>query len=126
MPKLADITEEQLQASQYAGAQIGVLAKIESADSVGHLEEILDAVDGAMVARGDLGAELPVEQARSAWCPMVHSWSSTSRGVTRACLHCIGAVRRPKGALMMYQALLLINDCYMESRMRAALATSKV
>ena len=28
---------------------IGVLAKIESADSVAHLEEILDAVDGAMV-----------------------------------------------------------------------------
>ena len=52
-------------ASQCAGAQIGVLAKIESADSVGHLDEILDAVDGAMVARGDLGAELPVEQARS-------------------------------------------------------------
>lgn len=41
---------------------IGVLAKIESADSVAHLEEILDAVDGAMVARGDLGAELPVEE----------------------------------------------------------------
>ncbi|PSC72575.1 plastidial pyruvate kinase 2-like [Micractinium conductrix] len=43
-------------------SQIGVLAKIESADSVEHLEEILDAVDGAMVARGDLGAELPVEE----------------------------------------------------------------
>ncbi|KAI7835791.1 hypothetical protein COHA_010311 [Chlorella ohadii] len=41
---------------------IGVLAKIESADSVEHLDEILDAVDGAMVARGDLGAELPVEE----------------------------------------------------------------
>jgi len=44
------------------GAAIGVLAKIESADSVAQLDEILDAVDGAMVARGDLGAELPVEQ----------------------------------------------------------------
>lgn len=43
-------------------SSIGVLAKIESADSVAHLEEILDAVDGAMVARGDLGAELPVEE----------------------------------------------------------------
>ncbi len=42
--------------------RIGILAKIESADSTRHLEEILDAVDGAMVARGDLGAELPVEE----------------------------------------------------------------
>ena len=47
-----------------AGANIGVLAKIESAESVGNLNSILDAVDGAMVARGDLGAELPVEEAR--------------------------------------------------------------
>ncbi len=45
-----------------AGAAIGVLAKIESAASVDNLESILDAVDGAMVARGDLGAELPVEE----------------------------------------------------------------
>lgn len=43
-------------------ASIGVLAKIESADSVTNLEEILNVVDGAMVARGDLGAELPVEE----------------------------------------------------------------
>lgn len=41
-----------------------MLAKIESADSVSSLEKILDAVDGAMVARGDLGAELPVEEVK--------------------------------------------------------------
>ena len=45
-----------------AGAAIGILPKIESADSVGHLSDILDAADGAMVARGDLGAELPVQE----------------------------------------------------------------
>lgn len=45
-----------------AGAAIGILPKIESADSVGHLSAILDAADGAMVARGDLGAELPVQE----------------------------------------------------------------
>lgn len=44
------------------GAAIGILPKIESADSVGHLSDILDAADGAMVARGDLGAELPVQE----------------------------------------------------------------
>ncbi|CAG2165943.1 unnamed protein product [Oppiella nova] len=43
-------------------ADIRVLVKIESADSVPNLHSILDAADGAMVARGDLGAELPVEE----------------------------------------------------------------
>ena len=55
------------------GANIGVLAKIESAESVGNLNAILDAVDGAMVARGDLGAELPVEEVRAAVQVSCHS-----------------------------------------------------
>eukprot|EP00240_Pyramimonas_obovata_P002845 CAMPEP_0118924660 /NCGR_PEP_ID=MMETSP1169-20130426/2694_1 /TAXON_ID=36882 /ORGANISM="Pyramimonas obovata, Strain CCMP722" /LENGTH=628 /DNA_ID=CAMNT_0006865791 /DNA_START=52 /DNA_END=1938 /DNA_ORIENTATION=+ len=44
------------------GAEISVLPKIESANSVMNLDDILQASDGAMVARGDLGAELPVEE----------------------------------------------------------------
>ncbi|KAK9797746.1 hypothetical protein WJX73_005517 [Symbiochloris irregularis] len=58
----ADVIYELKRYLSQRGAKIGVLAKIESADSISHLEQILDAVDGAMVARGDLGAELPVEQ----------------------------------------------------------------
>nr|AIT70041.1 pyruvate kinase [Symphyocladia latiuscula] len=38
-----------------------VLSKIESADAVHRLRPILEASDGAMVARGDLGAEIPIE-----------------------------------------------------------------
>ncbi|KAL0904871.1 hypothetical protein M5K25_027030 [Dendrobium thyrsiflorum] len=43
-------------------ADIHVIVKIESADSIPNLESILSASDGAMVARGDLGAELPIEE----------------------------------------------------------------
>mmetsp|Transcript_3027 Transcript_3027/g.5061 ORF Transcript_3027/g.5061 Transcript_3027/m.5061 type:complete len:520 (+) Transcript_3027:79-1638(+) len=43
-------------------ADIKILVKIESADSITNLDAILEAADGAMVARGDLGAELPVEE----------------------------------------------------------------
>jgi pyruvate kinase len=39
-----------------------VLAKIEHPDAVKHLDEILDVCDGIMVARGDLGVELPLEK----------------------------------------------------------------
>jgi len=43
-------------------APISVLAKIESADSIPRLDEIIEASNGIMIARGDLGAELPCEE----------------------------------------------------------------
>ncbi|KAJ0235531.1 Plastidial pyruvate kinase 3 [Hirschfeldia incana] len=43
-------------------ADISVIVKIESADSIKNLPSIISACDGAMVARGDLGAELPIEE----------------------------------------------------------------
>ncbi|MEW9531438.1 pyruvate kinase [Microbispora sp. NPDC049125] len=44
------------------GVHLPVLAKIEKPQAVDCLEEIVDAFDGVMVARGDLGVELPLEQ----------------------------------------------------------------
>lgn len=39
-----------------------VIAKLEKPEAVDHLEEILDVTDGVMIARGDLGVELPPEK----------------------------------------------------------------
>lgn len=44
------------------GLTVPVIAKIEKPQAVENLEEIIDAFDGIMVARGDLGVELPLEQ----------------------------------------------------------------
>jgi pyruvate kinase len=44
------------------GRTLPVIAKIEKPQAVDNLEEIIDAFDGIMVARGDLGVELPLEQ----------------------------------------------------------------
>lgn len=43
------------------GRKIPVIAKIEKPQAVDHLEEIIEAFDAIMVARGDLGVELPLE-----------------------------------------------------------------
>jgi pyruvate kinase len=44
------------------GMRRPVLAKIEKPEAVAALDPIVDAFDGVMVARGDLGVELPLEQ----------------------------------------------------------------
>ncbi|WP_154793850.1 pyruvate kinase [Occultella kanbiaonis] len=44
------------------GRTVPVIAKIEKPQAVENLAEIVDAFDGIMVARGDLGVELPLEQ----------------------------------------------------------------
>ncbi|MGN6204050.1 pyruvate kinase [Humibacter sp.] len=43
------------------GRRVPVIAKIEKPQAVDHLDEIVDAFDAIMVARGDLGVELPLE-----------------------------------------------------------------
>jgi len=47
---------------QKRGAQVPVIAKIEKPEAIDNLEEILDACDGAMVARGDLAIETAIAQ----------------------------------------------------------------
>lgn len=42
------------------GSDIKVIAKIESATGINNIDEILDVVDGVMVARGDLGEEVAI------------------------------------------------------------------
>lgn len=44
------------------GIRVPVLAKIEKPQAVHNLADIISAFDGIMVARGDLGVELPIEQ----------------------------------------------------------------
>jgi pyruvate kinase len=44
------------------GERVPVIAKIEKPEAVARLDAIVEAFDGLMVARGDLGVELPLEQ----------------------------------------------------------------
>jgi pyruvate kinase len=44
------------------GVRVPVIAKLEKPEAVDRLEEIVLAFDGMMVARGDLGVEMPLEQ----------------------------------------------------------------
>ncbi|MCL6622530.1 MAG: pyruvate kinase, partial [Syntrophobacterales bacterium] len=58
-PRAAD---ELRAAARRVGIDVPVLAKIERPEAVAAADAILEAFDGVMVARGDLGVEIPLEQ----------------------------------------------------------------
>ncbi len=58
------------------GSQAKIISKIEKPEALVHLREIILASDAVMVARGDLGVELPLEQV-----PMIQ------KTIVRKCIH---------------------------------------
>ncbi|TCK36297.1 pyruvate kinase [Paraburkholderia sp. BL8N3] len=54
--------EDILEVRKIVGDKVGIVAKLEKPAAIGSLDAIVDEADAVMVARGDLGVEMPAEQ----------------------------------------------------------------
>ena len=84
----ADLEEIRAVLRRHGGEGIRLMAKIENREGIEHLDEILDSADAVMVARGDLGVEIPAAEVP------VHQKRMVA-----------GAVRRGKGGVIATQML---------------------
>ena len=60
--KAADVEDIRTCLREYGGDNIRIIAKIENREGVENLDDIIAASDGIMVARGDLGVEIPAHE----------------------------------------------------------------
>jgi pyruvate kinase len=70
--------------AQKRGKKISVIAKIERAEAVKNIEQILKAADGVMIARGDLGVEIPIQHVPAIQKKLIYQANLLGRPVITA------------------------------------------
>jgi len=78
------------------GSRVALIAKIEKYEALDNIDEIVPLIDGLMVARGDLGVEIPIEQVPRAQKMLIEKANEAAIPVITATQMLVSMVNNPR------------------------------
>ena len=94
--KASDVEDIRACLHEHGGDNIRIISKIENREGVDNLEEIIAASDGLMVARGDLGVEIPAQEVPILQKKMIKATTMAGKPVITATQMLDSMIRNPR------------------------------